>query len=67
MIEIAPSKFIPIKKILGMKIVNKEDKFWVVFTLDSEHKEEKSAFSEAHASLESAKNFLDNVAQIMSR
>jgi hypothetical protein len=67
MIEIAPSKWIPIKKILGMKIVNKEDKFWVVFTLDSEHKEEKTSFSEAHGSLESAKNFLDGVASILSK
>lgn len=67
MIEIAPSKFIPIKKILGMKIVSKEDKFWVVFTLDSEYKEEKSSFSEPHGSLESAKNFVDNVANILNR
>jgi hypothetical protein len=67
MIEIAPNKFIPIKKILGMKIVNKEEKFWIVFTLDSEYKEEKSVFSEPHASLESAKNFMNGVANILSK
>ena len=67
MIEIAPSKFIPIKKILGMKIVTKDNKYWVVFTLDSEHKEEKSVFSEPHNSQESAKNFLDGVSAILCK
>lgn len=62
MLEIAKGYYIQKSKVLGMKIINKDGKFWVLFKLDSEHKAEKNAYSAEFATEEDAKVFLDNCA-----
>ncbi len=62
MFEIAKGKFILKCKIIGMKVVTKDNKFWVVFNLDTANKDENSAFSAPFATDEEANTFLQNCA-----
>lgn len=59
MLEVNKNSFIVKAKILGMKIINKDSKFWVVFNMGKIDKEEQSVFSAPFASEVEARAFLD--------
>lgn len=63
MLEIAPNSFLVKSKIIGMKIVSKDARHWVVFNCGKIEKEAQEIFSAPHESQEAAKAFLDACAQ----
>jgi hypothetical protein len=58
MLEIKANLYIVKAKIITMKVVNKEGKFWVVFNTGKQDGAEQSVFSDAFASEADAKAFL---------
>lgn len=58
MLEIKPNLYIVKAKIITMKIVNKEGKFWVVFFTGKQDGVEQTVFSEAYTSEADAKAFV---------
>jgi hypothetical protein len=59
MLEVSKNSFVVKAKILGMKIINKDSKFWVLFYMGKSDKEEQSVFSAPFTSELEARAFLD--------
>lgn len=59
MLEISKGVFIVKSKILTMKVVNKDGKWWVVFHCGKLNGEDQSVFSADHGTEENAKAFLN--------
>lgn len=59
MLEVAPNSYVVKNKIIGMKLITKDNKFWVVFNCGRIEKEEQSVFSGSFPTEQEAKAFLD--------
>lgn len=62
MLEVNKNRFVVKSKVLGMAVVNKDSKFWVVFNMGKIDKEEQSVFSAPFGSEVEARAFLDTCA-----
>ena len=59
MLEVAPNSYVVKSKIIGMKVITKDNKYWVVFNCGKVEKEAQNIFSAEMKSEAEAKAFLD--------
>lgn len=62
MLEIAPNSYVVKSKIIGLKVVTKEGKFWVVFNCGKTQEADLSVFSAPFPDEAQAKAFLNSCA-----